>query len=114
MFEDINNPPHQQPNLSLEARVAVLESQLRTLLHQFNNLDSIFPPIKEVSNLETKVAVLEAEMATLQSKVDKKVDKNEFWPVKSVVYAMVALILMAVGSAMIYGIIPTAATKVSH
>ena len=53
-------------------------------------------------------------MATLQSKVDKKVDKNEFWPVKSVVYAMVALILMAVGSAMIYGIIPTAATKVSH
>lgn len=97
--------------MSLEARVAILETQITRILSDYDDLDRIFPSLKDVGTLDRKVAVLEAEVATITAKLDKKVEKNEFWPVRAVVYGFAALILTAVVAAWITGVIPGSVIK---
>jgi predicted nuclease with TOPRIM domain len=83
-------------NESLDTRVALLEERVKQILENFDGLGKFFTVIKETSNLEQRVALLEAEVEVLESKLLAKVDKNEFWPVKSIVYGGAAIVLLAV------------------
>ena len=81
---------------SLDTRVALLEERVKHILENFDGLNKFFTVIKETSNLEQRVALLEAEVEVLESKILAKVDKTEFWPIKSIVYGGAAMILLAV------------------
>lgn len=100
--------------LTLEARVAILETQIKNILQNYDDLDRVFTSIKNTGTLETKVAVLEAEVASIQAKLDKKVEKNEFWPIRVIVYGLAGMILLAVGGALIAGVVPTTTKVAPH
>lgn len=89
---------------SLDTRVALLEERVKHILENFDGLDRFFTLIKETSSIEQRVALLEAEVEVLETKLKSKVDKNEFWPVKSIVYGGAAIILLAVLGTVLIGI----------
>jgi len=89
---------------SLDTRVALLEERVKHILENFDGLDRFFTLIKETSSIEQRVALLEAEVEVLETKLGSKVDKNEFWPVKSIVYGGAAIILLAVLGTILLGI----------
>jgi 7-cyano-7-deazaguanine synthase in queuosine biosynthesis len=81
---------------SLDTRIALLEDRVKFALHQFGGLDKFFTIIKDTSNLEQRVALLEQEVEVLESRISNKVEKNEFTPVRLLVFGFAALILGAV------------------
>ena len=81
---------------SLDTRIALLEDCVKFALHQFGGLDKFFTIIKDTSNLEQRVALLEQEVEVLESRISNKVEKNEFTPVRLLVFGFAALILGAV------------------
>jgi uncharacterized small protein (DUF1192 family) len=89
---------------SLDTRVALLEERVKHVMENFEGLDKFFTIIKDTSNLEQRVALLEAEVEVLETKLGTKVDKQEFWPLKTIVYGMTGVILLVVLSAVLLGI----------
>ena len=81
---------------SLDTRIALLEDRVKFALHQFGGLDKFFTIIKDTSNLEQRVALLEQEVEVLESRISNNVEKNEFTPVRLLVFGFAALILGAV------------------
>jgi uncharacterized small protein (DUF1192 family) len=77
---------------SLDTRVALLEERVKHVMENFEGLDKFFTIIKDTSNLEQRVALLEAEVEVLETKLGTKVDKQEFWPLKTIVYGMTGVI----------------------
>jgi tetrahydromethanopterin S-methyltransferase subunit B len=100
-------PEHQ---LSLEARVAALDSQVQSIVKNIDGLDRLFSSIKDSSDLEQRIAVLETEVEVIQAKLEKKIEKNEFWPIKTVVYGLAGTALLALLGAIIKGVIPLQVT----
>lgn len=96
------------PEVSLEARIATLDAQIQGILRDLNGLDKLYPSIRDVADVEQKVAILETEVEVIQSKLDKKVDKNEFWPIKTIGYGLAGLILIAVIGALLKLAVPVA------
>lgn len=100
-------------HLSLEARVAVLDSQVQAILRSIDGLDRIFPSIKDASDIEQKVSILETEVAVIQAKIEKKIDKHEFWPVKTVVYGLAGAALLTLLAAVLRGVIPVSLLSIN-
>ena len=89
---------------SLDIRVALLEERVKHVMENFEGLDKFFTIIKDTSNLEQRVALLEAEVEVLETKLVSKVDKQEFWPLKTIVYGMTGVILLGVLSTILVGV----------
>lgn len=89
---------------SLDIRVALLEERVENVMRNFEGLDKFFTIIKDTSNLEQRVALLEAEVEVLENKVTNKVDKTEFWPLKTIVYSMTGVILLGVLATLLLGV----------
>ena len=89
---------------SLDIRIALLEERVKHVMENFEGLNKLFTTIKDTSNLEQRVALLEAEVEVLETKVGAKVDKNEFWPLKTIVYGMTGVILLGVLATILLGI----------
>lgn len=100
------------PDASLEARIATLDAQIQGILRDLNGLDKLYPSIKDVSDVEQKVAILETEVEVIKSRLDKKVDKNEFWPIKTIGYGLAGLILLAVIGTLLKVAVPFTGTVV--
>lgn len=94
------------PEQSLEARVAGLDSQIQAIMREINGLDKLFPSIRDASDVEQKVAILETEVEYIKSKLEKKIEKNEFWPVRMIAYGLAGMILVAVLGAVLKVVIP--------
>lgn len=88
----------------LNVRVALLEERVKHVMENFAGLDKFFTSSKDTSNLEQRVALLEAEVEVLENKVGSKIDKNEFWPLKTIVYGMTGVILAGVLATILWGI----------
>ena len=89
---------------SLDIRVALLEERVKHVMENFEGLDKFFTIIKDTSNLEQRVALLEAEVEVLETKLVSKVDKQEFWPLKTIVYGMTGVILLGVLATILVGV----------
>jgi hypothetical protein len=89
---------------SLDIRVALLEERVHNVLIQFDGLDRFFTSIKNNSDLEQRVALLEQEVEVLENKIKTKVEKNEFTPVKALVFGFAAIVLVAVIGAILLSI----------
>lgn len=89
---------------SLDTRVALLEERVKHVMENFEGLDKFFTIIKDTSNLEQRVALLEAEVEVLETKLGSKVDKQEFWPLKTIVYGMTGVILLGVLATLLLGV----------
>lgn len=89
---------------SLDIRVALLEERVKHVMENFEGLDKFFTIIKDTSNLEQRVALLEAEVEVLETKLVSKIDKQEFWPLKTIVYGMTGVILLGVLATILVGV----------
>jgi tetrahydromethanopterin S-methyltransferase subunit G len=94
-------------DVNLEARVAALDVQVQSILRDLEGLDKVFPSIKDTLSIEQKVAILETEVSVIKSRLDKKIERDEFFPIRAVVYGLVGLVLLAVGSTIVKIVIPT-------
>ena len=90
------------PEQSFDARVATLDAQVQILLRDLGNLDKLFPSIRDQADIEQKVAILETEVEIIKLKMDKKVDTNEFVPVRLIVFGMTGIILVSVLCTLLY------------
>ena len=81
---------------SLDTRIALLEDRVRHVMEQLGGLNRFFTVIRDTSDLTQRVALLEQEVEVLENKISGKVDKNEFIPVRLLVFGFAALILGAV------------------
>jgi hypothetical protein len=81
------------PEQAIETRVALLEEKVRNIGSQFTDLDRFFSSIKESSDLEQRIAILENEVKLINAKL---VTKDQFWPIRTIVYGLAGIILMGV------------------
>ena len=81
---------------SIETRVAVLDTKVTALLRDLGGLDRLFTSLQDTSDLEQKIAILETEVEVIHSKLEKKIEKTEFQPVKAIVYGFSGMILLVV------------------
>jgi len=94
------------PEQSLETRIAVLDAQVQSILRDFKGLERVFPSLRDSTDLEQKVAILETEIDYIKLRLEKKVEREQFWPVKTLVYGIAAIALLAVFGAIVEGAIP--------
>ncbi len=92
--------------VNLHARVATLDAQVQSIMRNLDGLDKLFPSIRDSADIEQKVAILENEVIVIQAKLDKKIDRNEFWPVRAIAYGLAATVLLAVAAAVLKGLLP--------
>lgn len=85
----------------LETRVALLEERVKNVMLHFDGLSKYYVTIPDNNNLESRIAVLEKEVELISLKLESKIEKTEFWPVKSIVYGFAGIVLIGFVSALL-------------
>lgn len=94
------------PEQNLEARIATLDANVQAILRNLDGLDKLFPSIRDSADIEQQVAILETEVDVIKAKLEKKIEKSEFWPVRVIAYGLAGTILLAFLTAILKGLLP--------
>jgi regulator of replication initiation timing len=85
----------------IKDRVYKLDIQVQNLLSNFDDLEKVFPSIRDVTDLEQKIAILETEVEVIKGRLDKKIESNEFMPVRMIAYGLAAAVLLGFVAALL-------------